>query len=200
MNINQKAALVQLHLALKACTDSALFDDLSGAELHPDQINKFCDGVDEAVAAHNLELAVGLFSEGADGALDQVNTEILYTYRDANNYKSSRTVVLEGTPSLADMIELLDACDKNNGDRDIIPGLVGLDDLQIELTGGFNEEVDTPFHELEGVSLTVAAADTGLPSFASFKAMVLEQGGKDGSNWNEDYRPGDSPAAPSQRG
>lgn len=131
--------------------------------------------------------------------IEHTNTEVHYTYRDANNYKSGRTVVLEGLPTIRDVIELLDACDKSNGNLDIIPGLVGLDDLQIEMTGGFDEEADHPFHEIESITPTAADADAELPSFAAFKSLVIERGGKDGSSWDEKYRPGRQPAAHRQQ-
>lgn len=58
------------------------------------------------------------------------NTSISYLYRDANNYKASRRLVLKGCPQAEDL-EVISA--KLDEDLWFIPSQVGLEDLQGDL-------------------------------------------------------------------
>lgn len=45
MNNRQAQALDQLAQALREATDSLLFEEVLNCVMHPDTINRFCDGV-----------------------------------------------------------------------------------------------------------------------------------------------------------
>ena len=85
------------------------------------------------------------------------NTRVSYLYRDADNYKATRTFVLAGVPALGELAAIRAALDEG---LYFIPSQVGLDDLQSELsaydsaetTDGYAEDPDSdpdhPWHEL----------------------------------------------------
>lgn len=75
-------------------------------------------------------------------------TSIHYLYRDADNYKTGRTVVLRGRPTADDIAVIKSALDEG---MFFIPSQVGLDDLQ-ETLQQYDAEVsndsDHPWHEM----------------------------------------------------
>lgn len=81
------------------------------------------------------------------------NTEVSYMYRDADNYKVSRRVVLGGTITVAKAMEIVRALDEG---QYFVPSEIGLEDIQGGFLAGadWNEQVDHPFHELTGIALT----------------------------------------------
>lgn len=81
------------------------------------------------------------------------NTAISYLYRDADNYKQSRTVVLEGALTLDQAVAVVEALDESQW---FVPSQIDLDDLQGSFVAGgeWDEQSDHPFHELIGIALT----------------------------------------------
>lgn len=84
------------------------------------------------------------------------NTQLTYMYRDGSNYKTSRTVTFSGGPVNPSMLNaLILACDASEGNPSIIPGQVGLKDLQDSFTGcqsHWDPEQDHPWHEITRIT------------------------------------------------
>lgn len=82
-------------------------------------------------------------------------TEISYMYRDADNYKQTRTVVLAGAITLEQAAAVVGALDEGEW---FVPSEIGLEDIQGNFTFGpdWDEQSDHPFHELTGIALTTA--------------------------------------------
>lgn len=55
-----------------------------------------------------------------------MNTRINYMYRDASNYKSFNTAVVDGVLSDTDCNVIYHCCDDDGGQRYFIPHMVGL--------------------------------------------------------------------------
>lgn len=92
-----------------------------------------------------------------------LNTSVSYLYRDADNYKASRQVILPGLLSVAERKQILDARDDGGY---FIPSQVGLDDLQGELQQWdaphelADDDVnpsDHPWHEMDDDQIEVSA-------------------------------------------
>lgn len=79
------------------------------------------------------------------------STRIGYMYRDANNYKKYHQVVLPGTLSMSQIQDIQNCLEEG---LYFIPSQVGLEELQFQMIGGYQEDVDHPFHELHVVTLT----------------------------------------------
>ncbi len=81
------------------------------------------------------------------------NTEISYMYRDADNYKVGRNVVLAGALTLDQAIAMVAALDERQW---FVPSKTGLDDIQSDFVAGaeWDEQSDHPFHELTGIAIT----------------------------------------------
>jgi hypothetical protein len=56
MDDKQRTALSLLTVALEMATDSGLFDTTEFADIHPDTINGFCDGVTDLWAAECVKV------------------------------------------------------------------------------------------------------------------------------------------------
>lgn len=92
------------------------------------------------------------------------NTKLEYMYRDADNYKVWRQVVLEGEISAEDMRKI----GENLYDGEFfVPSAVGLDDLQSEL-GDWDWQSDHPFHTIESIHSTDEPPSGCAPSAAKF--------------------------------
>lgn len=76
-----------------------------------------------------------------------MNTKFSYIYRDAENYKASNTIVLEGELTEAQINEMLALLDCNGC---FVPSDVGLPHLHEELQRWDTQDydIDHPFHEL----------------------------------------------------
>lgn len=97
-------------------------------------------------------------ASSAPAACSTLNTRLTYRYRDADNYKTSNTVVFAGEPT-PELLALVRGA-LNDGDS-FIPSQVGLEDLQGHLqqydSPASQEEYaanpasdpDHPWHELE---------------------------------------------------
>jgi hypothetical protein len=82
------------------------------------------------------------------------NTEIAYTYRDADNHKQHAVIVLRGEIDADGLTAILGKLDDHQG---FIPGQVGLDDLQERTSNGWDADSDHPWHELDSIGLTMRA-------------------------------------------
>lgn len=123
----------------------------------------------------------------------KLNTSLTYMYRDGDNYKTTRTVVFsDGVRSVASLSALLLALDKSEGTPSLIPGAVGLDDLQDSFNGcesRWDPERDHPWHEVTRLEPVVASEveATDERSIVEFSDQVSRLALLSG--WNEDYKP-----------
>lgn len=108
------------------------------------------------------------------------NTKISYIYRDAGNCKQYTDVVLTGVISPQELSVLYGHLDE---DHCFVPGQVGLPDLQNSFTGGFDQDLDHPFHDLTGIELT-----TDAPTDPTRSASDLAHS-FNGISWDEHHRP-----------
>lgn len=113
--------------------------------------------------------------EGREG----VNTKLSYFYRDVNNYKQHTEVVLAGAITAQQIETILAHLDEDGG---FIPGQVGLDDLQPRMTGGYDADMDHPFHDINGIELT-EEPEFGGPDVADLVATFQAV------SWDQEYRP-----------
>ena len=106
---------------------------------------------------------------------EKANTALTYLYRDADNYKATRTVILSGALQPGDLEKIFSGLDDGLW---FIPSQVGLDDLQGDLqqydtdqrldSDGCNPS-DRVWHELQipdGVIATNEKPDLGAMSCA----------------------------------
>lgn len=113
------------------------------------------------------------------------NTLFEWQYRDASNYKTSRTTVLKGELSEAERQEI-HACLFEG--TFFIPGQIGLADLQNSFQGCtsyWDPDADHIFHEINGLE------PTDLPATDDMTAMDLlaafRKAAQDG--WDQEYTP-----------
>jgi len=107
------------------------------------------------------------------------NTRIRYLYRDASNYKQSDSVIFSGAITAEECETLIAHFDEYGG---FIPGQVGMPDLQDRMTGGWDEDLDHPFHEITGIELTLSPADTSMTA-----ADLADR--FSGISWDPEHRP-----------
>lgn len=120
------------------------------------------------------------------------NTAVTYLYRDAANWKAGAVVVFRGRAT-PEQVDVLLAALKDDG---LIPGQVGLKDLQDAFSGScWDEELDHPWHEVQEIVLT-ADAPTDERTFGEFAMAVAAVGAQ---GWNEAYVPPFHPEASERR-
>lgn len=130
------------------------------------------------------------------------NTQLTYMYKDGNNYKTSRTVTFSGSPGGPSALRaLILACDSSAGNASIIPGEVGLKDLQDSFTGcqsPWDPEQDHPWHEITDITPIDPSISEELDaekderSFQEFCQQLCSQAILEG--WDESYTPEFYPA------
>jgi hypothetical protein len=81
------------------------------------------------------------------------NTRLDYMYRDADNYKQNTHVVMAGALTIEQAVAIVDGLGEDDG---FVPSGVGLPDLQEQMVTDWDEQSDHPYHEITGISLTVA--------------------------------------------
>lgn len=86
------------------------------------------------------------------------NTKISVMYRDGANYKKTADVVLAGALAQTDLDQMVGAMD---GEVFFLPGQVGLRALN-PAAADSDEELDHPWHTIEGVELTSDAPTDNL--------------------------------------
>lgn len=84
-----------------------------------------------------------------------MNTRIEYLYRDANNFKAYRTIVLTGVLTASDLTEIKNKCDWFDGDPKFIASEVGLPSPQEDMREyGFPTDDDHVWCELLEIDTT----------------------------------------------
>lgn len=90
-----------------------------------------------------------MYQVGQPKIRSTVNTKIEYMYRDANNYKAYRTIVLTGVLTASELTEVKNKCDWLDGDPKFIASEVGLPSPQHDMDKyGFPTEADHVWCEL----------------------------------------------------
>src|ERR1019366_6821030 len=77
------------------------------------------------------------------------NTMFGYLYRDGDNYKRFKDVILKGKLSRADIHKMFDAVFDY---RLFLASQVGLEDLQMNFDNGWEIEADHPWHEIREIA------------------------------------------------
>ncbi len=122
-----------------------------------------------------------------------INTRLSYMYRDADNYKVGGEAVFQGRFRLGeDLLPLLMSLARSEGAPSLIPGQVGLPDLQDSFQGcesRWDPERDHPWHEVTGIEPVLAESTppTQDRSVFEFSRDVIRVGL--GGGWDESYRP-----------
>jgi hypothetical protein len=112
------------------------------------------------------------------------NTKLSYMYRDANNYKEYREIVLEGLLTPEEVQIFMECLDKGCGaDGGFIPNQVGLEDLQERLHDSKDWGDDHPWHEFISLEPTNEPADT---DFGPIKELLKRFKAKKGK-WDSAY-------------
>jgi hypothetical protein len=115
-----------------------LFDWLDEAPLTPTTVV----GVEELALPEVDGVEFNLAGDGA-------NTMIGYMYRDGDNYKRFKDVVLKGRLSRADIRRMFDTVFDH---RLFLASQVGLEDLQMQFDNGWELEADHPWHEFREIA------------------------------------------------
>jgi len=113
---------------------------------------------------------------------------VSYTYRDADNYRTSLAVALPGEADSKAVDDLFGRLDAEGG---FVPGQVGLPDLQMNFNEGmtfWDEERDHPFHEIDDISV-VSAVPPGTMVLNSLSATDLIENVAAVTAWDDAYRP-----------
>lgn len=113
---------------------------------------------------------------------------VSYTYRDADNYKTSMVVGVPGGADKKALDALFDRLDAGEG---FVPGQIGLPDLQMNFNAGitfWDEERDHPFHEIDDVSV-VSSVPRGTMVLNSLSATDLIDNVAAVTEWDDAYRP-----------
>ena len=79
----------------------------------------------------------------------EANTMIRYQYRDGDNYKQFKDVILNGRLSRADIRKMFDVVFDY---KLFLASQVGLEDLQLRFDNGWEIEADHPWHEISEIS------------------------------------------------
>lgn len=128
--------------------------------------------------------------EGQDDA--NTNVLITYMYRDQSNYKAHGEAVVAGPVPNVDMLSLLYLAGDREDHEYIIPGQIGLPDLQNEFNGGeaqWDDDRDHPWHELQDVTLTAQSPTVDITWAQLQEKLVDLLVGQE--KWNENHRPAD---------
>jgi len=124
-----------------------------------------------------------------------LSVRLSYQYRDGSNYKARRDVVLSGAPRYAVQIaKVLRGLDESESCPSLIPGLVGLPDLQDSFSGcssRWDPDEDHPWHELLSVELIEDYQGEPDGDFGEFADQVFQAAFVHG--WDESYRPDSYP-------
>lgn len=111
------------------------------------------------------------------------NTEITYMYRDAANYKESKSVVVEGRVTEHQAKAIAACCEKITESRFyFIPGQVGLDDLQ---EGKWDNDLDHPYHTITSIRCTDLNA-LGAMTMNDLVAAFIKTAS---AGWDDAYKP-----------
>ena len=133
--------------------------------------------------------------ENADIDPFDVVTCVSYIYRDGNNYKQAGKAYFSGPTSRDSVNAFLSMLDSSDGSPSMIPGQIGLDDLQSQFLNEWDDDSDHPFHEITSIELidfnemeSRDAALTSEQSFDDFVCAMFHTLGEFGG-WDQAYRP-----------
>lgn len=118
------------------------------------------------------------------------NVLVEYMYRCASNYKTHGEAVIAGPVPNAGMLALLHHAADHEDNHFIIPGQIGLPDLQNNFNDGqaqWDDERDHIWHELHDISLTDQEPTVEITWPALQEKLVDFIVGKD--RWDESYLP-----------
>lgn len=123
---------------------------------------------------------------------------LTYVYQDADNYKVARDVFFRGAfRDPKNLNSLVLSLDMSTGDASLIPGELGLDDLQDSFPGTQNQwdpYRDHPFHEVTSI-IAVPFEEERVCDERRFKEFVREVFAHViTAGWDESYRPDFYPA------
>lgn len=159
----------------------------------------FCELAPRIAAFNERYVRVLNHVEDADVDPGDVVTCIRYQYRDGDNYKQLEVARFAG-PAARDSVNVfLAMLESSEGSPSIIPGQIGLDDLQGRFANGWSEDSDHPFHEVTAVELVdvtvMSEGEAVTPqSFDDFtRAMFITLGNAGG--WDQNYRPDCAPVS-----
>lgn len=113
---------------------------------------------------------------------------VTYTYRDADNYRTSLVVAVPGGADNKAIDDLFGRLDAEGG---FVPGQIGLPDLQMNFNEGmtfWDEERDHPFHEIDDISV-VSAVPSGTMVLNAISAELLIGNAAAVTKWDDAYRP-----------
>ena len=114
---------------------------------------------------------------------EALNTRFTYIYRDADNYKSHRSLIFEGILTKAELTDLYASTDKGS----FLPGQVGLEALQEDLQGydktsnhnsdgeydPYGEEgSDHPWHELQEDGFAIRTKEDSTESRSVHELLI----------------------------
>lgn len=110
-----------------------------------------------------------------------MNTTLHYQYRDADNYKVQGRATFAGELDDAKIRNFMEHLDQ---DGSLIPGQVGLPDLQNQFSGGshWDPTRDHPWHELIGIEVSPVAASMDV-TIDEFVERVLA------TTWDSEWKP-----------
>lgn len=114
------------------------------------------------------------------------NTAISYEYRDGSNTKTAKTIVLQGSLTEGRITDVMKATLGDDDKSWIIPGQVGLPDLQDSFASlsVWREELDHPWHSILLIEPTDADLTPGIEMSAMTLASALET-----AKWDEAWEP-----------
>lgn len=163
--------------------------DDSSVEGLNDFLTHLCRVVPAAEALEEIIRPYDLAARQCKSSSD-LSVRLAYQYRDGSNYKVSREVVLSGAPRYAAEIRRalmgLDLSDAPS----LIPGQVGLPDLQDSFAGcssRWDPEADHPWHELLSVELVEGYQGEPDGDFSEFSDQIFQVAFLDG--WDASYKP-----------
>lgn len=131
--------------------------------------------------------------DGGRASTKPISARVSYMYRDGGNNRVGGAVVFRPEMAPRHFIEqaLIRACFIEDGVAFIVPGQVGLKDLQASFLGCahvWEPELDHAMHEITGIDWTSVATPSDGRSFSEFVSECIDVALGEGG-WNEAYKP-----------
>ncbi|MBY0465386.1 MAG: hypothetical protein K2W33_10635 [Burkholderiales bacterium] len=160
----------------------------------------FCELAPKLAAP--VERYVQVLNRVDNADIDPVDvvTCVSYRYRDGNNYKQATKAYFCGPTSRDSVNAFLAMLESADGAPSMIPGQIGLEDLQGRFSsGGWDEDSDHPFHEVASIELMdfneMSDNDAALVFELSFDEFVKTAFGTLGEagGWDQAWHPDGMP-------